>query len=113
MSTANIHIRHAEKSDNLLLAEFGRQAFIDSFAADNRPEDMQAYLAEAFNPAKQAEEIADPASVFFIAEIEGQVAGYARLQDGAVPGEATGRGAIELVRIYAAKNGLERALGRR
>lgn len=62
---------------------------------------MAAYLDSAFSPEKQAAEIADPASVFLIAEIEGQMVGYARLLEGPVPDFIQARYAVELVRIYA------------
>jgi hypothetical protein len=45
-------IRYAAASDNLLLAEMGAQTFADSFAEDNSPESMSAYLAAALNQVK-------------------------------------------------------------
>jgi diamine N-acetyltransferase len=106
-----IKIRHAESSDNVLLAEFGAQAFYDSFAADNTPEDMAAYLAASFSPEVQASEIADPSSVFLIAEIEGAIAGYARLKGGNVPAAVTGDHPVELMRIYAGKEWIGKGAG--
>lgn len=108
-----MHIRYAAPEDNLLLAEFGSQAFFDSFAADNSPEDMESYLAEAFSPEKQASELVDPASVFLIAEVEGRMAGYARLKEGPSPPGVSGSRPIELVRIYAGKEWIGRGVGAR
>jgi diamine N-acetyltransferase len=106
-----ICIRQAGSSDNVLLAEFGASTFSDSFAADNRPEDIQAYLVFSFSPEKQAEELADPSSLFLIAEINQQTAGYARLYKGQAPKSVTGRSPIELVRIYAAQAWIGRGVG--
>ena len=109
-----VKIRKARRDENQLLAEFGARTFVDNFGAQNTPDNMTVYVAEAFNPLKQAQELADPASVFLLAEIEGELAGYAQLHDGPPPLEireleASGLPAAllpavrptELVRIYA------------
>ncbi|HZW02657.1 MAG TPA: GNAT family N-acetyltransferase [Anaerolineaceae bacterium] len=106
-----VTIRIATAGDNVRLAEFGAQAFADSFAADNRPEDMAAYLAESFSPEKQAAELAAPNSVFLIAEIGGEMAGFARLLEDPAPAGVTGRRPLELVRIYAGKQWIGRGVG--
>ena len=112
MTTQNpITIRKATADDNVRLAAFGAQAFADSFAADNRPEDMDTYLAESFNPEKQAAELADSKSIFLIAEIDGEMAGYARLLEGPPPKNVPGRRPIELVRIYAGRQWIGRGIG--
>ena len=49
-------IRIATPADAALLAELGARTFRDTFAADNRPEDMAAYLASHYSPALQARE---------------------------------------------------------
>jgi hypothetical protein len=62
-----IVIRPATIADSRLIASLGRQTFVDSFAADNHPDDMAAYLEQAFGPDIQAAELADPSSTFLIA----------------------------------------------
>lgn len=109
--TDPISIRTATPADNVRLAKFGAKAFADSFAADNTPEDMAAYLAAAFSPEKQAAELADPNSLFLIAEIDGEMAGYARLLEGPAPESVTGEHPIELVRIYAGREWNGRGVG--
>jgi diamine N-acetyltransferase len=96
-----LSVRYATVADHNLLAEAGRRLFEAAFAQDNRAEDMQAYLAEAFSPEIQATELADPASVTFIVDIEGNFAGYARLKEGRPGVEISGLRPVELVRIYA------------
>ena len=61
------------------LAALGRQTFQDTFAANNRPEDMAAYLAAAFSPEKQLAELADANTVFLIALMQRDMVGYAKL----------------------------------
>ncbi len=101
MSTTTIHIRRATQDDNVLLAELGAATFFDSWASDNTPQNMAAYMGAAFGPVKQAAELADPASVFFVAEAGGDAVGYARLHQGAAPAAVNGARPIQLVRIYA------------
>ena len=57
-------IRQATASDAALMAELGARTFSETFAADNTPEDMAAYLAASFSPEQQAAELADPARDF-------------------------------------------------
>lgn len=105
------HIRPAKRSDNALLAEIGVETFSDSFAADNTPEDMAAYLAEAFSPERKACELADPASRFLIIEADGLAIGYAHLLFGEAPPVVAGRRAVEIVRLYARKGWIGRGVG--
>jgi diamine N-acetyltransferase len=104
-------IRHATSADNILLADLGRQTFYETFAADNTPADMAAYLAASFSPDKQAAELADPVSTFLIAEGNDIAIGYARLKAGQSAAGVTGRRPIEIVRLYARKNWLGQGVG--
>jgi diamine N-acetyltransferase len=93
-----ITIRHAALDDAPLLADIGAETFFDSFAADNTPE-------------IQAAEIAEPFSLFLIAEADGIPAGYARIKESAPEPFVTGARPIELVRIYSLKRWIGRGVG--
>jgi GNAT superfamily N-acetyltransferase len=93
-------IRRADVTDAGLLAELGARTFSDAFAADNKAEDMAAYLAASFSPAKQAEEIVDTRSTYLVAEIDNEAVGYAQLYAGVTPECVTGTTPVELVRFY-------------
>ena len=108
---SDISIRLATAADNGLLANLGAQTFFDSFAADNTPENMAAYLAASFSPQKQAAELADPANVFLIAETAGAAAGYARLKEGPPPECIRGARPIEIVRFYSVAAWIGRGVG--
>ena len=94
-----------------MLAELGERTFVETFAADNRPEDMAAYLATAFGPEQQLAELTDAHSTFLIAEVDGVAAGYAKLHPGRTPESITGERPIELVRLYVSKAWLGRGVG--
>jgi diamine N-acetyltransferase len=110
--TSDPIVRRASAADAALLAELGARTFAETFAADNRPEDMAAYIASSFSYERQAAELADPQSVFLIAEIDGIAAGYAKIRGGApAPESVTNNKPIELVRLYVSQSWLGRGLG--
>ncbi len=82
MEKPTVTIRRASLEDNQLLAALGAKTFHDAFIQDNQPENIAAYIHSAFSPQKMAADLADPASVFFIAEVNGSPAGYAHLNAG-------------------------------
>jgi ubiquinone/menaquinone biosynthesis C-methylase UbiE/GNAT superfamily N-acetyltransferase len=111
MSISSFRIRTASASDAVLLAEMGAETFSDSFAAQNTPENMAAYLAESFGPVQQALELAEPDSKFLIVEDAGQPAGYARLKFGHAPAEVSAHHPVEIGRFYARKPWIGRGVG--
>ena len=111
MSRVSVTIRKATEADASLLAEVGARTFDDTFAADNSPEDMASYLASAFGPSIQAAELADPSATFLIAEVDGEAAGYAKLQASDAPGCVVGDKPIEIVRLYAERKFHGRGVG--
>ncbi len=104
-------IRRGKTQDAELLAELGARTFSDTFAADNTPEDMTAYLASAFSATQLASELADPQSTFQIADAEGVAVGYAMLRSGNVLGAITNDNPIELVRLYVSRESLGSGVG--
>jgi len=53
MSQPSAILRRATIADAALIAEIGAHTFADTFADDNQPDDMAAYLASSFSPALQ------------------------------------------------------------
>jgi ribosomal protein S18 acetylase RimI-like enzyme len=104
-------IRRANSEDARLLAELGARTFAETFAEENSPEDMAAYLDANFNLERQAAELADPASAFFIAEVGGLAAGYAQLHAGEPEEGVEGSKPVELVRLYVSREWLGRGVG--
>src|SRR4051812_33068975 len=107
-----ITIRYATVDDDALLAELGARTFYETFATSNSAEDMAAFLAETFGVEKQAAELADPATLFLIAEISGIAAGYAMLLAGATEVGISGANPMELRRIYSLQEWIGRGIGR-
>lgn len=111
MSGPDICIRPADPRDHELLAELGERTFRDTFARDNNPDDMAAYLASAFNPEIQAAELADPATTYLIAEANAAPIGYARLVRGPAPACVPADRPIEIRRIYSVAGWIGRGAG--
>ena len=107
----DVTVRRADPADAGLLAELGARTFSETFAADNAPEDVAAYLAASFNLARQTAELNDPASTFLIAEVGGLAAGYARLHAGEPAEGVEGPKPVELVRLYVSREWLGRGVG--
>jgi diamine N-acetyltransferase len=104
-------VRPARPEENQLLFELGVEAFSAAFGPANTPENMALYLQSAFSPERQAAELADPASVFLIAELTSQPVGYARLLEGRPPLPVSGSRPIEIVRIYPRPAWIGRGVG--
>lgn len=106
-----ISIRRGTSNDHILLAEIGAETFYDTFASVNTSQDMQAYLENAFHPRIQAAELAEPSSSFFIAEVNGESVGYARVLEGRHVLEIPGTHPIEIVRLYARTRWIGKGIG--
>jgi diamine N-acetyltransferase len=108
---SKVTIRRASSSDSELLAELGARTFSETFAAENSAEDMASYLSSAFTPAQIAAELADAGASFFLAEVEGEAAGYAKLSEGQPHACVTGERPVELARIYVLEKWLGKSVG--
>lgn len=93
-------IRLGLPADAAMLAEFAARNFRDAFAADNRPEDIELHLAGSYSPEKQLAELVDPNITTLLAEVDGQLAGYAQVRSDPVPPCVWGPAPIELGRFY-------------
>ena len=93
-------IRVGTVADAATLTEFGRRTFHDTFAADNDPDDMAAYLAEAFTPEQQAAELAQAECTCLLAEVDGVLAGMAYVIDRSPNEVVHGSHLVELQRFY-------------
>lgn len=97
--------------DASLLADLGTRTFYETFAGDNTPGDMAAYIAASFSPTLQAREITDPNTTLLVAEIDGIAAGYAKLELSVAPYCVTGPNPIELSRLYVSREFIGSGVG--
>jgi len=97
-----ITVRRGTPADAAPLAELAATTFRDTFARDNRPEDLALHLTRSYGLAQQTAELANPAITTFLAFVDGQLAGYAQLRPGDPPAVVGPGPAIELWRFYVA-----------
>jgi len=95
-----IRISQATLLDLSRLQQIGRQTFLETFAAGNSEENMQAYLEEGFSSAKLTAELQEPNSAFYLAELAGTTIGYLKVNTGAAQTERLANSAFEIERIY-------------
>lgn len=112
MSANKVTIRFARIEDAALLAEIGQTSFYDAFHdhPKNAPEDMEIFINQAFGEKIQARELADEKTVYLIAEVAGEIAGYAKLHKDAKEEMVTGEKCLEIARFYLLQNQIGRGV---
>lgn len=106
-------IRKATIEDAEMLTDLAYRTFRDAFHEHpkNAPGDLADYMAKAFNFEQIQTEISDKNSIFLIAEIAGEPAGYARLIVDSTEPEISATKPIELNRLYSKQEFLGKGVG--
>ncbi len=92
--------RAATAADAAPLAEFAERTFRATFGPDNRPEDMERYVAGSYGAGRQRAEILDPALETVLAEAGATLAGFVQLRRGTAPACVSGPAPVEVWRFY-------------
>ena len=87
-------------SDVSILRGIARDTFIETFSEANKAEDMDRYLTENFSEEQLARELSNPDSFFYVAEVNGHVVGYLKLNIAHAQTEPQAADALEIERIY-------------
>ena len=111
MST--ISIRQATLDDAKPLTDLSYTTFWDAFAhhPKNAPDDLAYYMRQAFSVEQITAELSDPNAFFLIAEIEDELAGYAKITIGSIETGITAERPVELNRLYSQQKFLGRGVG--
>ena len=99
----NITMRNCTTQDVQTLKELATQAFCETFAPLNTPENMDAYLKEAYQLPKLLRELEDGDQTFFFAYADGVLAGYLKVNEAPAQSEINDPKALEVERIYVLK----------
>ncbi len=100
MNTSVPELRKATLSDLPELLALARTSFLQAFTAGNKPENVQAYLAEAFTEDKLTKEMQEPASTFILANLGGKLVGYTKLNLAAAQADVQDPTSVEVARLY-------------
>ena len=97
---AGLTIRCGTVADAPALAAFAARTFAETFGPHNRPEDLRAHLDASYGIEQQSRELADPATITLLAEVDGSLVAYAQLRRKTTPPSVTQLQPIELHRFY-------------
>lgn len=110
----NITIRPGKPADAGRLADLAASTFRETYAVQNRPEDMALHVSRAYGLSQQEAELASPEMTTLLAEVDAQLTGYAQLRVSAAPDCVMGDTPLEVWRFYVASpwhgRGIARAL---
>jgi GNAT superfamily N-acetyltransferase len=106
-------IRRATAADAETLAAIGERTFVETFAHLYPPQDLAAFLPEAYGLERTRADLADPRKASWLVEENGEAIGYATAGPCALPhGEVTPV-CGELKRFYMIKGRQGGGVGRR
>ena len=95
-----VSLRKAAFSDLSGLLEIAQISFVQAFTEGNKPENVQAYLSEAFTSLQLEKELRNPASTFLLASLEGKLVGYTKLNLAAAQTDVQDPESLEVARLY-------------
>ena len=109
-----LNIRSARPEDAETLARIAWKSFYDAFSGHpkNAPDDLKAYMDEAFSTEAIASDLADAEVVYFIAEIGDEMVGYAKLKKDSREPCVSGTKPLELCRLYSLNEYIGKGIGR-
>jgi ribosomal protein S18 acetylase RimI-like enzyme len=113
-SPLRISIAKANLATATRLADLGRQTFSETFAADNKPEDMAAFLTQVYGPDIQLAELQQARYTYLLAEMQGALVGFAKLWRDSELGLGAGepaRGRLEIKQLYVVEDWIGTGLG--
>ena len=99
-----IEIRECLFSDIAGMREVAIQSYVDTFAEVNTPENMSAFLNEAYSQHKLQQEFHEPGSKLYLACEGAKIAGFLRLRISKEVEDKLGDNTIELQRLYIHKD---------
>jgi ribosomal protein S18 acetylase RimI-like enzyme len=103
--------RVATAADAGLIAELSRATFYETFAPQNTPKNMEKFMNEQFSHERLMKEVTEEENIFFIAEINNEAVGYARLRDSDSLPELKGIPSLEIARIYSVQSQIGKGIG--
>jgi len=113
-SPLRISIAKANLATATRLAALGSQTFRETFAADNTPQDMAAYLTENYSPEIQLGELQQARHTFLLAEMQGELVGFAKVWRDSPLGLGEGepaQGRLEVKQLYVVEDWIGTGLG--
>ena len=99
----DLSLKPCTQGDFDTLRELSIRTYYETFAHLNTPEDMAAYLDEAFNAQRLSRELDNPDSSFFFLYADECLAGYLKLNEAPSQTDINDAASLEIERIYVSK----------
>jgi hypothetical protein len=98
-----VFIREAETEDAETIGKLAAQTFTETFEWYNTAENMRDYNESHFATHQILAEIEDKNSIMYVAIIDSEIIGYAKLKSSETPKELDNSTGIEIERLYVKK----------
>jgi ribosomal protein S18 acetylase RimI-like enzyme len=95
-----LSLREAEFADLESLLDLAQTSFVQAFTEGNKPENVQAYLSQAFTSVQLEKEWRNPASTFLLASLKGKLVGYTKVNLAAAQTDVQDPDSLEVARLY-------------
>ena len=106
-----ISFKRCSLEDLATLQNVSRRTFEDTFATMNDEANMNAYLQTAFDREKLRDELTHASSSFYFIYLDGELAGYLKLNTDDAQTDLHDPNSLEVERIYVLKNFQGRGIG--
>lgn len=108
----DIQLKKCTVEDLGTLQEISIETFSETFKNQNSPENMEAYLAKAFNFKQLEKEILNGSSEFYFVYSNQEIAGYLKVNTNDAQSEKMGDDSLEIERIYIRRKFHKQGLGK-
>jgi ribosomal protein S18 acetylase RimI-like enzyme len=106
-----IHFKKCLHDDLTTLQALSRRTYDVTFRHLNTPDNMKAYLDEAFSTEKLRGELQNEESAFYFLYADGTLAGYLKLNESGAQTDLNDPASLELERIYVSPEFQGKGLG--
>ncbi|MEE1202468.1 GNAT family N-acetyltransferase, partial [Bifidobacterium sp.] len=106
-------IEMAQSTDVRTIRDLSIATFAETFASQNTEEDMEEYNERHFSTDVLQREIDNPDSTFLVAKVDGEPAGYMKVNVGAAQTEELLGNRMEIQRLYILDRYKSNGLGTR
>lgn len=104
-------LRRCTTADIDALRELSIRTYYETFSSLSSPEDMDAYLAQAYDREKLLRELDDNNSLFFFLYADDVLAGYLKLNEAPSQSDINDAVSLEIERIYVSSEFQGRGFG--
>ena len=107
-----IRVEKINNEDLPILQNISIETFTDTFAAQNTPDNLNAYLEKAYNSKQLKNELLNNSSEFFFIFYKEELAGYLKININDALTEKLGDETLEIERIYIRPSFKRNGLGK-